>query len=90
VLGAEELAHPPPGQVLDLVDDLVAAVVPLPREYLLVSTDPVAAITAGDVKFSEAMSCSVVFCRSSSRSSIEKISVSSEVRVVVSSRTPPV
>ncbi len=32
-------------------------------------TDPVAAITARDVKFSEAMSWSVVCCRSSSRSS---------------------
>ena len=29
VLGAEQLAGPPPGQVLDLVDDAVAAVVPL-------------------------------------------------------------
>ena len=42
-------------ELLGVVDDVVAAVVPLPRypsEYLLVSTEPCAASTAGDVKFS--------------------------------------
>ena len=43
--------------VLDLVDDLVAAVVALardsPPQYLLVRTEPVASSTAGEAKFSD-------------------------------------
>ena len=45
--------------------------------YLLVSTEPWAAITAGEVKFSEAISWRVVFWRSSSRSMMSNSSRSS-------------
>lgn len=44
------------------------------------STDPVAAITAREAKFSEAMSCKVVFWRSSSRRMMSKSSRSSLTR----------
>ena len=79
VLGAEQRLRPLAGQVLDLVDDLVAAVVALARIALgvLVREDrAVAASTAGEAKFSEAISCSVVFWRSSSRSMMENSSSS--------------
>jgi hypothetical protein len=39
-----------------------------------VRTEPVAAITAREAKFSEAMSCRPVHCRSSSRSMMAKSS----------------
>ena len=55
----EEITNTPTRKILRLVDELVAAVVALsgyPSEYLLVSTEPVARITAGEAKFSEAIS----------------------------------
>ena len=76
-LGAEQLTGADTRELLGVVDDEVAAVVPLARvasEYLFVSTEPWASRTAGDAKFSDAMSWTVVFCRSSSRAMTPAIS----------------
>jgi hypothetical protein len=70
VLGAEQPLRPVDGQGLRLVDELVAAVVALARVALRVLVGehrPDRPHTAGEVKFSLAMSWIVVFCRSSSR-----------------------
>ena len=61
MLGAEQRLRPLDRELLDLVDDLAAAVVALagsPSAYLFVSTEPTASSTAGQVKFSEAISSS--------------------------------
>ena len=59
MLGAEELFRTVDRELLDLVDDLAAAVVALagyPSAYLLVGVLPTASRTLGQVKFSEAIS----------------------------------
>ena len=64
VVGTEDLTDAVSGEVFELVDDHVAAVVPLAGvtlEYLLVSTEPVAAIVAGEAKFSLAINWMVEF-----------------------------
>ena len=59
VLGAEELLGAVDGELLDVVDEVAAAVVAAPgypSAYLLVSTEPGASSTALLAKFSLAMS----------------------------------
>ena len=70
VLGAEERRRAVPRQLLDLVDDLAAAVVALAGialGVLFVGTEPTASSTLGQVKFSDAISSIWPRCRSSSR-----------------------
>ena len=79
VVGAEE-GLGPLRQVLGLVDHLVAAVVPPPRVALGVLVGHHRACgrsTAGETKFSDAMSWTMVLCRSSSRSRMSNSSGSS-------------
>ena len=69
VLGPEELLRAVDRELLDLVDDLAASVVAAPgypSAYLFVGTLPTASSTAGQVKFSDAISSIWPRCRSSS------------------------
>ena len=71
------------GDALGDVHDFAAAVVAgawIPSAYLLPSCEPRAARTAGEVKFSAAISCSEAACRSASPSSTSAISGSCRLR----------
>ena len=75
-------------RLLDLVDDLAAAVVALAgiaSAYLFVGTSPTASKTLGHVKFSEAMSSIWPRCRSGSRPRSSAISGSISVSPAVRS-----
>ena len=66
VLGAKDLLGPFDGELFDDVDELAAPVERrpgYPSAYLFVSGEPSVASTAGEAKFSDAMSSILVFSR---------------------------
>jgi hypothetical protein len=72
MLRAEQFLDPIDGELFDVVDDRVAAVVPL-------AGVPLGIFTAGDVKFSLAINCRPVVWRSTSRARSDCTSVSGSV-----------